>query len=174
MIVWISGAYGVGKSTLAEALVNKIDNAIIFDAEIVGDAIRENYPDEPYGVIYEDYPLWCEFNYMLLKDVHNTFHHNILVPMTMVRRNSYDKIIQRLLDDGIDTKLIILDGSYQCVHDRILARGEEEGCWCMENIEMSSNGSKAVQNGYHILTDNKTVDELTRIALEYIGVQDTY
>ena len=39
---------------------------------------------------------------------------------------------------------------------------------------MSSNGSKAVQNGYHILTDNKTVDELTRIALEYLGVQDTY
>ena len=47
MIVWISGAYGVGKSTLAEALVNKIDNAIIFDAEIVVDAVSENYPDEP-------------------------------------------------------------------------------------------------------------------------------
>lgn len=174
MIVWISGAYGVGKSTLAEALVKKINNTIIFDAEIVGDAVRENYPNEPYGVIYEDYPLWCEFNYMLLRDVHTTFHHNILVPMTMVRRNSYDKIIQRLLDDGIDTKLIILEGSYQCVHDRILARGEEEGCWCMENIEMSSNGSKAVQNGYHISTDNKTVDELTRIVLEYIGAQNTY
>lgn len=65
-------------------------------------------------------------------------------------------------------KLIILEGSYQCIHDRILARGEEEGCWCMENIEMSSDGSKAVQNGYHILTDSKSVEELTYIALEYI------
>lgn len=51
----------------------------------------------------------------------------------------------------------------------ILARGEEEGCWCMENIEMSSNSSKAVQNGYHISTDNKSVDEVARIVLEYIG-----
>lgn len=174
MIIWISGAYGVGKSTLAEALVKKINNCIIFDAEMVGDAVRENYPNEPYGVIYEDYPLWCEFNYMLLRDVHNTFHHNILVPMTMVRQNSYDKIIQRLLDDGIDTKMIILEGSYQCVHDRILARGEEEGCWCMENIEMSSNGSKTVQNGYHISTDNRTVDELACIVLEYIGALNIY
>ena len=174
MIVWISGPYGVGKSTLAEALVKKINHAILFDAEKVGDAVRENYPNEPYGVIYEDYPLWCEFNYMLLRDVHNTFHHNILVPMTMVRQNTYDKIIQRLLDDGIDTKLIILEGSYQCIHDRILARGEEEGCWCMENIEMSSNGSRAVQNGYHISTDNKSVDELARIVLEYIGAQNAY
>ena len=173
MIIWISGAYGVGKSTLAETLVNKMDHAIIFDAEMVGDAVRENYPDEPYGVIYEDYPLWCEFNYMLLKDIHDNFHQDILVPMTLLRQNSYTKIIQRLLDDSIDTKLIILEGSYQCVHDRILARGEEEGCWCMENIEMSSSGSKALPNGYHILTDDKSVEELTCIALEYIRKKNT-
>lgn len=171
MIVWISGAYGVGKSTLAESLVNMIENAIVFDAEEVGNAVRENYPDEPYGVIYEDYPLWCDFNYLLLKDIHDTFHRNILVPMTLVRQNSYTKIIKRLLDDGIDTKLIILEGTYKCIHDRILARGENEGCWCMENIEMSSDGSKAVQGGYHILTDNKSVNELARLVLGYIGIE---
>lgn len=91
-----------------------------------------------------------------------------LVPMTLVRQNSYDKIIQRLLDDGIDTKLIILEGTYQSIHDRILSRGEEEGCWCMENIEMSSAGSKAVTGGYHIVTDDKSVDELAEIVLEHI------
>ena len=169
MIIWISGAYGVGKSTLAEALVKKIDQAMIFDAEEVGNAVRENYPDEPYGVIYEDYPLWCEFNYMLLKDIHNHFQRNILVPMTLVRQNSYTKIIKRLMDDGIETKLIILEGTYQCIHDRIIARGEEEGCWCMENIEMSSAGSKALENGFHISTDDKSVSELAEIVLEYIG-----
>ena len=168
MIVWISGAYGVGKSTFAEALADKVDHAVIFDAEKVGDAVRENYSDEPYGVIYEDYPLWCEFTYMLLKDIHNVFHRNVLVPMTLIRRESYDKIIQRLLDDGIDTKLIVLMGTYQCIHDRILARGEEEGCWCMENIQMFSDGSAAIPNGFHIATDQKTVDELTRIVLEHI------
>ena len=168
MIVGISGAYGVGKSTFAEALADKVDHAVIFDAEKVGDAVRENYSDEPYGVIYEDYPLWCEFTYMLLKDIHNVFHRNVLVPMTLIRRESYDKIIQRLLDDGIDTKLIVLMGTYQCIHDRILARGEEEGCWCMENIQMSSDGSAAIPNSFHIATDQKTVDELIRIVLEHI------
>ena len=160
MIVWISGAYGVGKSTFAEALVDKVDHAVIFDAEKVGDAVRENYSDEPYGVIYEDYPLWCEFTYMLLKDIHNVFHRNVLVPMTLIRRESYDKIIQRLLDDGIDTKLIVLTGTYQCIHDRILARGEEEGCWCMENIgmclEVQQNDSRAV----HIHTVGKSPEEI--------------
>ena len=36
MIIWISGPYGVGKSTLAEVLEKKIENALIFDAEEVG------------------------------------------------------------------------------------------------------------------------------------------
>ena len=169
MIVWISGAYGVGKSTLAEALAGKLEDAMVFDAEEVGNAVRGNYPGEPYGVIFEDYPLWCEFNYLLLKDLHSTFHRTILVPMTLVRQNSYDRIIQRLLDDGIDTKLIILEGAYQCIHDRILARGEEEGCWCMENISMSSAGSAAIRNGFHIRTDGRTVEELARTVLDHIG-----
>lgn len=141
---------------------------MLFDAEEVGNAVRENYPDEPYGVIYEDYPLWCDFSYMLLKDIHSTFHRNILVPMTLVRQNSYSKIIERLMNDGIETKLIILEGTYQSIHDRILTRGEDEDCWCMQNIEMSSNGSKEITGGYHISTDNKSVDELVRIVLDYL------
>ena len=49
MIIWLSGPYGVGKSTLAEDMANHMDNALIFDAEEVGNAVRENYPDHPYG-----------------------------------------------------------------------------------------------------------------------------
>lgn len=158
MIIWISGAYGVGKSTLAEAMDAKMENALIFDAEEVGNAVRGNYPDCPYGYIFEDYPLWGEFCYMLLKDVHEKFHKDILVPMTLLRRDSYG-IIDKLNRDGIDTHLIVLEADYQTVHDRILSRGEEEGCWCMENIELAREGSAALP-GIHIQTDDKTVDEL--------------
>ena len=88
MIIWISGPYGVGKSTLAEAMAAKMNNALIFDAEEVGNAVRGNYPDCPYGYIFEDYPLWGEFCYLLLKDVHEKFHKDILVPMTLLRAES--------------------------------------------------------------------------------------
>ena len=73
MIIWISGPYGVGKSTLAEAMADKMKNALIFDAEEVGNAVRESYPDCPYCYIFEDYPLWGEFCYLLLKDVHEKY-----------------------------------------------------------------------------------------------------
>ena len=163
MIIWISGPYGVGKSTLAEAMAAKMNNTLIFDAEEVGNAVRENYPDCPYGYIFEDYPLWGEFCYLLLKDVHEKFHKDILVPMTLLRAESY-RIIEKLLRDGIDTRLVVLEANYQTVHDRILARGEEEGCWCMENIELARVGCAALP-GIHIQTDDKTIDALCDEAL---------
>lgn len=164
MIIWISGPYGVGKSTLAEAMAEKMENALIFDAEEVGNAVRENYPDCPYGYIFEDYPLWSEFCYMLLKDIHEKFQKDILVPMTLLREKSYG-IIEKLNRDGIKTHLIVLEASYQTIHDRILARGEEEGCWCMENIELAREGAVALPS-LHIQTDNRTVAELAAFVME--------
>lgn len=168
MIIWISGPYGVGKSTLAECLLNKIENAMIFDAEEVGNAVRGNYPNNPHGVIFEDYHLWSEFNYKLLKDIHNNFNHNILVPMTLIRENSYKNIIEKLIKDGIDTKFIVLDASYENIYNRILARGEDENCWCIENIKMSKDLIKITDYDYYINTDNRSVEEISNIIIEYI------
>ena len=171
MIIWISGPYGVGKSTLAEVLFEKMENALIFDAELVGDAVRSNYPDDPYGYIYEDYPLWGEFCCKLLSDVQETFHKNILVPMTLLRSASYESIIRKLRDSGIETHLVVLEASYDTVHDRILARGEEEGCWCMKHIEPAREGSSAMP-GIHINTDGVSTAELAELVLSEIKIRN--
>ena len=92
--------------------------------------------------------LWGEFCCLLLNDVHEKFHKDILVPMTLVRKKSY-RIIEILLRDGIDTHLVVLEASYQTVYDRILARGEKEGCWCMQNIDLARSGCAALP-GIHI------------------------
>lgn len=169
MIIWISGAYGVGKSTLAQAMADNMQNALVFDAEEVGNAVRGNYPDCPYGYIFEDYPLWGEFCYLLLKDVHNRFEKDILVPMTLLRKKSYE-IIQKLREDNIKTELVVLDADYQTIHDRILMRGEEEGCWCMENIELASEGVVSLP-GIRIPTAGVSVEDLAQTVFAKLGIE---
>ena len=166
MVIWISGAYGVGKSSLAEAIKEDMKDALIFDAEEVGNAVRDNYPNVPYGYIFEDYPLWGEFCFKLIKDISDKFNKDIIVPMTLVRKSSYN-IIRRLRQRGIVVKFFILEASYKNIHDRILARGEEEGCWCMENIEFSRNKASKL-NGMHINTDDKSILEIKNIVLNEI------
>lgn len=168
MIIWISGAYGAGKSALAKAMADKMESALIFDAEEVGNAVRGNYPNCPYGYIFEDYPLWGECCCLLLKDIHSKFHRDILVPMTLLREESYG-IIERLNREGCPTKLIVLEASMQTLHDRILKRGEEEDCWCMENRTLAKSGAEALP-GIHIQTDGRSVEEICTEAMEKLGV----
>ena len=68
----------------------------------------------------------------------------------------------------MDVRLIILEASYQNIHDRILARGETEDCWCMQNIQMASRESNALREGYHINTDGASIEELVQAVLAYI------
>lgn len=170
MVIWISGAYGVGKSTLARELENRMENAVIFDAEAVGNAVRDNYPDKPYGLIFEDYPLWCDFCYRLIKDICRTCGKDILVPMALVRQSSCDNILERLRGDGVVVKFIILEADAQTLRDRILARGEEEDCWCIRNIGMARACTKAMAGGFHITTDNMPVPRLADAVLEYLSM----
>ena len=63
MIYWLNGAYGAGKTTVAKILVKKLHNAHIFDPELIGDGIRDNYPESLFFDTFEQYPLWLALNY---------------------------------------------------------------------------------------------------------------
>lgn len=66
MIYWINGSYGVGKTTIAECFVKELKKTYIFDSEAVGNAVRDNHPQELiFSYIFEDYELWRKFNYKL-------------------------------------------------------------------------------------------------------------
>ncbi len=57
--------------------------------------------------------------------------------MTLVRESSRQQIINKLRADGIEVHYFVLTASRQTIHDRILARGEDETYWCMENLDMT-------------------------------------
>ena len=101
MIYWLNGAYGVGKTTVAQGLKPLLHNAHIFDPELIGNGIRDNYPANLFRETFEEYPLWLETNYRLLKDLYERYEGDIVAPMTLLQESSYTAIIGRLLDDGI-------------------------------------------------------------------------
>lgn len=161
MIYWLNGAYGAGKSTVAEKLKERIGNAHIFDAEEVGNAVRDNYPESlKHSIIFDGYPLWREMNVKLLKDMAQRYDGDIIVPMTLILDEAREEIIGGLTDGGIAVLYIFLDADAETLRARILARGEEEGCWCMENIPMALGAQASDAHAVHINTVGRTVDEI--------------
>ena len=133
MILWINGPYSVGKTALAETLHARIPDSFLFDAEGVGDAVRDNLPKELYrGPLYESYPLWFQMCAALLGDIAGSYSGTVFVPMTLALPDSFGKIAGPLRKKCVRVEHILLESTYEIVHDRILARGGRRraaGAW---------------------------------------------
>lgn len=161
MILWINGPYGVGKSSLAEKLRDMNPYSFIFDAEQVGTSVRDNMPKELFnGYIFEGYPLWFTLCAALLADITERYAGEIYVPMTLVYPDSFEKIRGPLEKKGILVRHILLESSYDLIHDRILARGETEDCWCMRHINLCIQNQKDFKDAIRIKSFGKSVSEL--------------
>ena len=85
--------------------------------------------------------------------------------MTLLRGSSYLGIIRKLVDDGVTVKYVFLDGDCKTVHDRILARGEMEDCWCMQTIELCLEAQRKDGNAEHIDAIHHSPEEIVRLIL---------
>jgi tagatose 1,6-diphosphate aldolase len=160
-IIWINGPYGVGKSTLAAYLHRCHPNSFVFDAEAVGNLVRDHRPDPMYnGAVFEDYPRWFDVCVLLLGDMAAGYDGDIYVPMTLIRRDSFSRFAAPLRARGIEVRQVLLVSDRNVVHDRILARGEDETCWCMQQIDLCLACQADMDDAVRIRSDGASVEEL--------------
>ena len=67
MLLWLNGAFGAGKTSVAEALCRRLPGAFLYDPENAGQFLRQNLPGSlcPWENFQDD-PLWRQFNGALL------------------------------------------------------------------------------------------------------------
>ena len=161
MIYWLNGAYGVGKTTVAMRLLPLLRNAHLYDPELVGNGIRDNYPEALFCETFEEYPAWLETNYRVLKDLYERYDGAIVVPMTLLREGSYTAIIERLLRDGIPVRYIFLDGDAETLRHRMVDLGREEpDSWCVGHIPICLAVQAAETHAVHIPTVGRTPEQI--------------
>lgn len=161
MIFWLNGAYGVGKTTVANRLLLLLRNAHLFDPELVGNGIRDNYPEALFCETYEEYPIWLETNYRLLKDLHARHDGDIVVPMTLLREASYAAILGRLQDEGVPVKYIFLDADEATLRHRLIDLGREKpDSWCVGHIPACLIAQDADTHAVHIDTVNRPPEDI--------------
>lgn len=63
MILWINGAFGSGKSSIAEELSKKVGKSFVYDPEQVGYFLWDNFPEEmKMKGNFQHLQIWREFN----------------------------------------------------------------------------------------------------------------
>ena len=161
MIIWINGAFGSGKSSVAECICKELDNAYLYDPEQVGYFLWDNFPENLKRKSNFQYiPLWREFNYKILKYIDSNYNGIIVVPMTIYKKQYYDEIIGQLRKENVEVKHFILSASKQTIADRLIKRGESKDCWAAQHINICLKAFESDISEEKINTEFKKIDEI--------------
>jgi len=168
MIIWINGAFGAGKTSAAYELHRRIPNSFVYDPENIGGFIRKNIPKELTKGDFQDYIMWRECNYSMLKYLATEHKGIIIVPMTITDPKYYNEIIGQLIKDGVIVKHFLLSASKETLLKRLKGRGDNEDSWAAHQVDRCIKGFNNEVFKDHINTEGLStqgvVEEIARLS----------
>ncbi|WP_042390668.1 NUDIX hydrolase [Streptacidiphilus melanogenes] len=135
MIVWLNGAFGVGKTTTVRELQQLIPGSRVFDPEDIGTLLRDRLlrpgsPARPDGSAdYQDLVAWRRLVPDALAALHAELGEDVLliVPMALHRQDYRDEMFGALASRCIDVHHVVLHAEETVLRKRIEHDGAEPG-----------------------------------------------
>lgn len=160
MIIWINGAFGAGKTQTAFELNRRIKNSFVYDPENLGFFISKNIPRGIQKGDFQDYEIWRELNFRLIKDIEEKYDGVLIIPMTMVNPKYFDDIVGSLRNHGVTVKHYVLMASKETLLKRLKGRGDGANSWGAQQIDRCLEGLGNEVFKTHINTENMTIDDV--------------
>ncbi len=167
MIIFINGAFGVGKTTIAELLVKALPNSMLFDPEEVGFFLRKAL--EPHDVKddFQHYPMWRTLTITTAQLLKENYGRDLVIPMTIWRPEYFNEVIVGLREVDSNLHHFCLTVPLEVVHKRLVDRGEQKpGSWPYQQAELAVPSLESPLFEKHIRADTKTPEEIVKEILE--------
>ena len=119
---WINGAFGVGKTSVAQGLLHRWPHALLFDPEEVGLMLRRVLPRALQTDDFQDLPAWRELTVASVVALLDSYRRPLVVPMTLADPAYFDAVVGGLRRRGIDVHHFTLTASPGTVRRRIRRR----------------------------------------------------
>ncbi|MCF3965380.1 NUDIX hydrolase [Streptomyces fuscigenes] len=146
MIVWINGAFGAGKASVARELVDLIPNSTLYDPGLVGAHVGCLLPQKRLAEVddYQDLPVWRRLVVDTAAALLSELGGVLVVPMTLLRQEYRDEIFGGLAARRIPVRHVLLSTDETILRARVAARGQDGGGlgpdererrWCGEQLD---------------------------------------
>jgi broad-specificity NMP kinase len=169
MIIWINGAFGVGKTHTSYELVRRTENTFLLDPEKVGFFLRKYvYKSDQYED-FQNHPLWRKqvLDNLIFCDQQDVI---TVVPMTIVEDEIFDFIIGGLREKDVDVKHFSLIASKSEIKKRLNRRGDKGG-WTHKQIDRCLTSLVKAKYSFQIDTEKHNLHEVVELISEMTGIE---
>lgn len=135
MIIWLNGAFGVGKHQVAGELQRRLAKGFIYHPERVGRFINEQLPAELRATSYRDYPEWRQWNIELLQRISQKSDQVILLPLALAQPEYIAEITDALREVDIGVHHYLLTAQPQTIKQRLQLRGSLTNLLTLAQLE---------------------------------------
>jgi len=164
LVVWINGAFGVGKTSVAEELLSLLPGAILLDPELVGVLLRRVVPAEEQTDDFQDIRAWREMTRVAVVSLAREGRGPIVVPMTVVEPAYFDELVGAIRLSGVRVVHVTLNAPAAVVAARLRERGQEER-WGLARVERCVNSLVGDAFAVHLDAERESPSQLAgRIA----------
>lgn len=165
MIVWLNGPFGVGKTAVAEALLDAKPDWLLLDPEERGVELLRTTPD---AGDFQDLPAWRAG---FVEDaVARNGSVDVVIPMTVRRLDYYREILDGM-KSVVEVRPIRLTASETTLRERI-ARDDTPpttAAWRLQHLDACIGAFDDAAFGDHIGTDGRTPAKIAALILVMIG-----
>jgi chloramphenicol 3-O-phosphotransferase len=128
VILLLNGAFGIGKTTLAEALIVARPEWVLFDPEDVGQVLRRAlhrvHPKEDF----QEYAGWVPLVAATAKELRKE-GRDLILPICIADRVRYAALVSHLREVDDDLRTFCLIAGVEVVHRRLTERGDDPAGW---------------------------------------------
>jgi hypothetical protein len=170
VLIWLNGAFGVGKTSLAFEMQALHPEALVFDPEELGFALRRAVSPSSRGDFQDD-PLWRELVVTSLERLLARTSRPIIAPMTLVNALYFEEIVGELNARGFDVRHFALIASKETILRRLKKRGDFGETFAHRHLERCVQALAQPSFAVHVDTEAVSVEGLARGLLERVGLR---
>lgn len=164
MILWINGAFGVGKTHVAYELSRRMGgSAWVADPEHLGYAMRRMTPPRRRDE-FQRHPAWRHAVVGVLSEVDAAGEGTIIAPQALVEPGDHAEIVGGLRERGHRVEHVTLVADAHTLARRLRSRGEPalglRRSWAHAQIDRCVKALEHPAFAEHVDTDGRSIDDV--------------